>query len=76
VPITAEVRIPTKITFDMIGVVEIGDDGLIRHVRAFWGVWNTKIGDGPELTGIEHVLTAVDHLRQMGGPARDGASPP
>jgi steroid delta-isomerase len=74
-PTTVEVRIPTKITFDIIGVVEIGDDGLTRHVRAFWGVSNTKIGDGPELTGIEHVLTVVDHLRQMGGPARDSASP-
>jgi steroid delta-isomerase len=75
VPTTVEVRIPTKITFDIVSVVEIGDDGLTRHVRAFWGLLNTKVGDGPELTGIQHILTVIDHLKRMGGPARESASP-
>jgi steroid delta-isomerase len=65
VPTTVVVRIPEKITFDIIGVVEIGDDGVAGHVQAFWGLSNTKVGDGPDLTGLAHVLTVVDHLRKM-----------
>lgn len=71
VPTTVEVRIPEKITFDIIGVAEIGDDGRTRHNWAFWGLSNTRVGDGPELTGIEHVLTVVDHLRKMHNPAME-----
>jgi steroid Delta-isomerase len=77
-PTTVEVFIPEKITFDIIGLVEVGDDDQTRHVRTFWGVSNAKVGDGPDLEGIEHVLTVADHFRKMDlrRPADpDGSSP-
>lgn len=74
VPTTVVVHVPTKITFTIIGVMERGEGGLTRHVRAFWGLSNARVGDGPEPTGIARVLTVVDALRQMHNPDRDRAS--
>jgi steroid delta-isomerase len=71
VPTTVVVHHPLKITFRIIGVNERADDGRTRHARAFWGVSNTKVGDGRDRTGLEHVLTVVDALRQMRNPDRD-----
>lgn len=75
VPSTVVVRVPTKITFTIVGVMERADGGLTRHVRAFWGLANTKVGDGPDLTGLAHVLTAVDALRKMHNPHLKRTSP-
>jgi steroid delta-isomerase len=65
-PTTVEVRIPERIIFDIIGVVEIGPDDRTLRVQAFWGVANTRVGDDEgELTGLKRILTVVDRLRKM-----------
>ena len=65
VPSTVTVYFPTKVTFRIIGVMEVGDDGLTRHVQAFWGMTDTRVGDGPELTGVAHAMTVNQHLTEM-----------
>ncbi|WP_432015337.1 nuclear transport factor 2 family protein [Streptomyces cucumeris] len=74
VPTTVTVLKPTKLTFSIIGVIELGDDGLVHHAQAFWGITDTKVGDGPELTGVAHFMAVTQNLAQMvnakGSPSR------
>ncbi|MBL1102602.1 nuclear transport factor 2 family protein [Streptomyces coffeae] len=65
VPTTVTVRSPTKLTFSIIGVIELGDDGLVHHAQAFWGITDTTVGDGPELTGVAHFMAVTQNLAQM-----------
>jgi steroid Delta-isomerase len=48
VPSTVSAYMPNKVTFTIIGVMEVGDDGLTRHVKAFWGVTDARWETGPE----------------------------
>ncbi|WP_067467664.1 nuclear transport factor 2 family protein [Actinomadura macra] len=41
---TVELQAPTPMTFNIIGVVEVDEDGRGRHVRAFWGMTDMAIG--------------------------------
>ncbi|MEO5876947.1 MAG: nuclear transport factor 2 family protein [Streptosporangiaceae bacterium] len=75
VPSTVTVYLPTKLTFHIIGVMEVGDDGLTRHVQAYWGMTDTHVGDGPELTGVAHFMAVTRELAKMGELAQGGASP-
>ncbi|NGO72159.1 nuclear transport factor 2 family protein [Streptomyces boncukensis] len=73
VPSTVVVHVPTKLTFHVIGIMEIGEDGLSRHVRAFWGISDTQVGDGPQESGVRHFATVAEHLTEMAkqaGPER------
>ncbi|WP_413104731.1 nuclear transport factor 2 family protein [Streptomyces sp. Inha503] len=65
VPTTVTVYAPTKLTFSIIGVIELGDDGLVHHAQAFWGITDTKVGDGPELTGVAHFMAVTQNLAKM-----------
>jgi steroid Delta-isomerase len=71
VPSTVSVFIPEKLTFHIIGVMEIGDDGLTRHVRAFWGVSDTHVGDGPQPTGVAQFMAVTAALTKMGDLAKE-----
>jgi steroid delta-isomerase len=44
-PTRVTVFAPTKINFNIIGVLEVGDDGLGHRLRAFWGETDMTIGD-------------------------------
>jgi steroid delta-isomerase len=46
-PTRIVVHAPTKMTFDIIGITELGEDGLGRHVWAYWGMTDMKIVDEP-----------------------------
>lgn len=35
---------PTTMSFTIVGIVEVDEDGLGRHVRAFWGMTDMHIG--------------------------------
>ncbi len=37
-PTRVVLHAPTKMSFHIIGIVEVGEDGLGHHVRAFWGM--------------------------------------
>ncbi|MCQ6252286.1 nuclear transport factor 2 family protein [Streptomyces solisilvae] len=65
VPTTVTVYAPAKLTFSIIGVIELGDDGLVHHAQAFWGITDTKVGDGPELTGVAHFMAVTQNLAKM-----------
>ncbi|MEU5980534.1 nuclear transport factor 2 family protein [Streptomyces sp. NPDC047315] len=75
VPTTVTVYIPTKLTFHIIGVMEVGDDGLSNHVQAFWGVTDTHVGDGPQPTGVAHFMAVTEALTRMGDLAKEQAGP-
>ena len=75
VPSTVSVYIPDKLTFHIIGVMEVGEDGLAHHVQAFWGVTDTHVGDGPQPTGVAHFMAVTKALTQMGDMAKGSASP-
>ncbi|MEU4898737.1 nuclear transport factor 2 family protein [Streptomyces sp. NPDC044780] len=64
-PTTVTVYAPAKLTFNIIGVIELDDDGLARHAQAFWGITDTKVGDGPELTGVAHFMAVTQNLAKM-----------
>lgn len=66
VPSTVTIHTPEKLTFHIIGVMEVGDDGLTRHVQAFWGVTDTRVGDGPQLTGVAHFISVAKHFTEVG----------
>ncbi|MEU5274456.1 nuclear transport factor 2 family protein [Streptomyces hygroscopicus] len=65
VPTTVTVYAPAKLTFSIIGVIELGDDGLVHHAQAFWGITDTTVGDGPELTGVAHFMAVTQNLATM-----------
>lgn len=44
-PTKVTVFAPTKINFNIIGVLEVGEDGLGHRLRAFWGETDMTIGD-------------------------------
>jgi steroid delta-isomerase len=44
-PTKVTVFAPTKINFTIIGVLEVGDDGLGHRLRAFWGETDMTLGD-------------------------------
>jgi steroid delta-isomerase len=46
-PTTVVVHAPTPMTFHIIGLVELGEDGLGHHVRAFWGMTDMSLGKPP-----------------------------
>jgi steroid delta-isomerase len=75
VPSTITVFIPTRLTFHIIGVMEVGDDGLSHHVQAYWGVTDTHVGDGPQATGVAHFMAVTKALTHMGDLARSGQGP-
>jgi steroid delta-isomerase len=75
VPSTVTVYIPTKLTFHIIGVMKVGDDGLAHHVQAFWGVTDTHVGDGPQPTGVAHFMAVTKALTDMAELAKGGVSP-
>ncbi|MFI2028178.1 nuclear transport factor 2 family protein [Streptomyces buecherae] len=65
VPTTVTVYAPTKLTFKIVGIIELGDDDLVRHARAYWGITDTKVGDGPELSGVAHFMAVTQNLAKM-----------
>jgi steroid Delta-isomerase len=75
VPSTVAVYIPEKLSFHIIGVMKVGEDGLANHVQAFWGVTDTHVGDGPQPTGVAHFMAVTKALTQMGDMAKSSASP-
>lgn len=46
-PTTVTVRRPRPMTFSIVGIVELGEDGLGHRVRAFWGVTDVTMDDVP-----------------------------
>ncbi|QXJ26134.1 nuclear transport factor 2 family protein [Actinomadura graeca] len=38
------VRVPAVMTFNIIGIVELDEDGLGRRVQAFWGMTDMAVG--------------------------------
>jgi steroid Delta-isomerase len=74
VPSTVSVYIPEKLTFHIIGVMEVGDDGLTHHVKAFWGVTDTHVGEGPQPTGVAQFIAVTRALTQMGDMAKEDSS--
>lgn len=46
-PTKVTVFAPIKINFNIIGVLEVGEDGLGHRLRAFWGETDMTIGDAP-----------------------------
>jgi|SRR6185312_16790939 len=75
VPSIVSVFIPEKLTFHIIGVMEVGEDGLSHHVQAYWGVTDTHVGDGPQPTGVAQFMAVTKALTQMGDMAKEGVSP-
>ncbi|MFJ2264620.1 nuclear transport factor 2 family protein [Streptomyces sp. NPDC087844] len=75
VPTTVTVYIPTKLSFRIIGVMEVGEDGLSHHVQAFWGVTDTQVGEGPQPTGVAQFMAVTEALTRMGDLAREEAEP-
>lgn len=65
VPTTVTVRIPTKLTFNIISIVELDEDGRGTHVQAFWGLTDTMVGDGPKLDGIAHFVAVTEELSRL-----------
>jgi ketosteroid isomerase-like protein len=65
VPSTVEVHVPNKVTFGIVGVMEVAEDGRTKHVRAYWGISDTRIGDGPQLTGVAHALNVRSYFAAM-----------
>ncbi|GAA2100751.1 hypothetical protein GCM10009801_73480 [Streptomyces albiaxialis] len=71
VPSTITVEEPTRMTFHVIGIMEVGEDGLSRHVQAFWGMTDTHVGDGPRPAGVEQYAEVAQQLTEMGRAARE-----
>jgi steroid delta-isomerase len=44
-PTKVTVFAPNKMTFNIVGIVEVGEDGLGHHVQAFWGVTDMTMGE-------------------------------
>lgn len=44
-PSTVVLRTPTPMSFHIIGIVEFNEEGLGRHVRAFWGMTDMTVGE-------------------------------
>ncbi len=44
-PTKVTVYAPTRIDFTIIGVLEVGDDGLGHRLRAFWGETDMRMGE-------------------------------
>ncbi|WP_131742861.1 nuclear transport factor 2 family protein [Actinomadura roseirufa] len=53
---------PAKMTYKVIGISEIGEDGLTHSLRAHWGITDTYLDDEPRLTGVEHALAVAERL--------------
>jgi steroid delta-isomerase len=43
-PTRVVVHAPTTMTFNIVGIVEVDENGLGRHVRAFWGMTDMHLG--------------------------------
>ena len=74
VPSIVSVFIPEKLTFHIIGVMEVGEDGLAHHVQAFWGVTDTHVA-GPAAHRGRAFHGRHQALTQMGDMAKGSASP-
>lgn len=44
-PTKVVLRTPTVMSFHIIGIVEFNEEGLGRHVRAFWGMTDMAVGE-------------------------------
>lgn len=52
-PTKVVVRNPTVMTFNIIGVVEVNEEGLGTHVRAYWGMTDMTVGGKPSAEAAE-----------------------
>lgn len=64
-PVVVTLGKPARLTFRIIGVTRIGDDGLIHLAQGFWGMSDTRLGDGSKPTGAADYVGVMEFLNQM-----------
>lgn len=64
-PVTVTVRVPSLLSFNIVGVIQIGEDGLVHRVQAFWGLTDTTVGDAAAPTGAAQFTAVTGHLTRL-----------
>lgn len=65
VPLLVTVQIPIRLAFRIVGVIEVGEDGLVHRTQAYWGLTDTTVGDGSKPTGAAEFLAVTAGLAQL-----------
>jgi steroid delta-isomerase len=64
-PVIVTIGDPVRLTFHIIGVLQVGEDGLIHRAQGFWGMTDTRLGDGSKPTGATEFLAVAEQLNQI-----------
>jgi steroid Delta-isomerase len=75
VPSLVTTEYPSKVTYKVIGISEIGEDGLTHSLRAYWGITDTYLDDQPAGTGVSHALAVAERLIETVRLSEDEAGP-
>lgn len=77
-PTTVTVQRPRPMTFRIVGIVELDENGLGRRVQAFWGVTDVTMDEptAPSVETNENVTSPDAPAKDVGAVGVDGSADP